>query len=349
MKMAHRIGNHGVAAAAALLAGMIMAPAAQAQLTLRYEENFGTHLAGDAFSGQFRINLQNFDMGTIYPTLGAPGTAAGFGANGTGPQTVAGGVSTLNAAQAIGTTGAQNVPTVVNGVAQPGSSGPEDSWGIARIISITDLDGGIVWSEAGKNQQITTFFYGEKDFYVNQLANGFQQIHGVGLRVDLYLQDKTDPGYTAYDPLLGSLGRTGPSTYTSVTDGSLILSTVSAAGFINDAGTLGGLATEFISVFNASSGGTAQAYLSVTGGTEAARFNTNFYSSTFIPGATADLFSQFTTVISTSASDWLVRSNDPVTGNFVPVPEPSTYGMAAAAALVGVVVLRRRARQSAAV
>lgn len=328
----------------AILSSTGLALSASAQtLSLQYEEAFGTHLAGEAFSGQFRINLQNFDMGTIYPALGAAGTSAGYGTNGTGPQTVSGGISTLDGIQAAGATGAQNQPTMINGVAQPASLGLEDTWGIARIISITDLDGGVVWSEAVKNQQLTTLFYGEKDFYVSQLANGFQQIDGVGLHVDLYLQNKTDAGYTAYDPFPGSAGRTGPSSYATVSDGNLILSTVSTAGFINNAGTLGGLATEFSAVYNNSSGGTGQTYLSITGGSQAAQFNTNFFQSVYVPGATADLFAQFTTVLNTSTGDWLVRSNDPVTGQFVPVPEPATYGMAASLALMGIVALRRRA------
>ena len=60
---------------------------------------------------------------------------------------------------------------------------------------------------------------------------------------------------------------------------------------------------------------------------------------------TADLFAQFTTAINTSTGDWLVRSNDPVTGDFVAVPEPSTYGLIGAALLSGVVALRRRAQK----
>lgn len=318
---------------------------ASAQLTLQYEENFGGKIIGDAFSGPFRINLQNFDNASIYPSLSAAGAGAGFGVNGTGPQTVAGGIATLNALQSAGALGARTTPTVINGVAQPASTGPDDSWGIARIISITDLDGGVVWSEAFKNQQLTTMFYGSKDFYVGQLANGFQQIDSVGLRVDLYLQNKTDPLYTAYNPFLGSAGRTALDAYTTVTDGFKILSTVSTGSFINNNGTLGGLATEFSSVYNNTSGGMGQIYLSVTGGTDAARFNTNFFSSPFVPNVTADLLAQFTTVINTSTSDWLVRSNDPVTGNFTPVPEPSTYGLMAVLALGGIVALRRRAQR----
>ena len=348
MKTYHRIKNTGAVVLTALLASLALTPSASAQtFTLQYEENFGTHLAGDSFAGAFRINLQDFNMGTVYPSLGAPGTAAGYGANGTGPQTISGGIATLDGTQTTGATGAVLQPTTVNGVAQPASAGLEDSWGIARIISITDLDGGVVWSEAFKNQQLTISFYGEKDFYVSQLANGFQQINGVGLHADLYLQDKTDVGYTAYDPFLGSAGRIGTNGYSTVSDGNLILSTVSTGGFINDAGTLGGLATEFSSTFNNTSGGTGQAYLSVTGGSEAAKFDTDFFGSPFIPGVTADLFAQFTTVINTQTGDWLVRSNDPVTGNFVPVPEPSTYGIAATLGLLGIVALRRRNRRQA--
>lgn len=349
MKTPSKMKTTGAVATLALLASLGLAPITQAQVSLTYEENFGTHMIGDSFAGQFRINLQDFDMGSLYPTLGAPGTAAGYGANGTGAQTVAGGISTLNGIQSVGATGAQSQPTTLNGVNQPASAGPEDSWGIARIISITDLSGGVVWSESGKNQQLTVVFYGEKDFYVNQLANGFQEYDGVGLHADLYLQNKTDAAYTAYNPFLGSAGRTGPATYATATDGMKILSTVSTGGFLHAAGTLGGLATEFASVFNATSGGTGQTYLSVTGGTQAAMFNTDLYGSPYLPGVTADLFAQFTTVPNTSTGDWLVRSNDPVTGAFTPVPEASTYGLAAVAALTGIVSLRRRPRSGVAV
>lgn len=317
-----------------LLAFTGFATSANAQLTLSYEDTTSGHAIGEAFNGAFRINLQNFDMGSLYPDLGAPGSAAGFGQNGTGTQDLAGGISTLNGIQTAGATGA--MPN-------------EDTWGIARILTITDLAGSVVWSETGKNAQLTVMFYGEQDFYVNQLANGFQEINGAGLHVDIYLQDKADPGYTQYDPLAGSSGRSALDAYNTVTDGWNILQTVSKAGFIHDDGTLGGLATEFSSIFNATSGGTGQTYLDVIGGTEADRFNNDFFSSPFVPGTTADLFAQFTTTINdVDGTDWLVRSNDPVTGEFnTPVPEPSTYGLMGAAALVGIALFRRRAQKAA--
>lgn len=342
MKTSRHKNKIRIAALAAFLAAFGLAPQAHAQLNLSYEEDFGTNMAGDAFAGQFRINLQNFDMAALYAPMGAPGTAAGYGENGTGPQTVEGGINTLNGMQASGATGAQPTPTYIDGVAQPASTGMDDIWGIARIISITDLDGGVVWSEAVKNQQLTVMFYGGKDFYVNQLANGFQEYNSVGLGVDLWLQNTNEVGFTAYNPFLGSAGRTGINSYTSVTDGAMVLSTISTGGFIHDDGTLGGLATEFSSVFNSTAGGTGQMYLNITGGTEADKFDTNLFTSPYVPGATADLFAQFTTVPNTSTGDWLVRSNDPVTGGFTPVPEPSTYGMVAALSLMGITALRRR-------
>jgi len=344
MKNKIKIPSRGLMLAA-LVACVGLTPAAKAQFSMSYEDTTSGHAIGEAFSGPFRINLQNFDNGSLYPNLGAPNTGMGFGENGTGTQTIPGGIATLNAGAVAGPAGAQSQPTVINGVAQPGSNSTEDSWGIARIITITDLAGAVVWSETVKNAQLTIMFYGEKDFYVNQLANNFQEIDGVGMHIDMYYQSKTDAGYTAYNPLLGSSNRTGANTYNTVTDGTLLLSAVSTSDFIHPAGTLGGLATEFASNFNNTSGGTGQMYMSVTGGTMGYAFDQNGYVSPFGTGRTADLFGQFTTTVNGSPTvtfDWLGSSNDPVRGSFQPVPEPSTYGLAGAALLTGMVAFRRR-------
>ncbi len=293
-------------AGGALLAAALAAVTPNASaLVLSYEEQLGDGPAiGTIFTGGgFRINLQNFDMGTTYPSL-TVGASVGFGEGG-GAANLAAGISALDGIQTKGPTG------VV---------GAEDTWGIARILTITDMAGAKIWSETGKNAQITTMFYGEQDFYIRQLANGVQEINGVNLNVDFYFQSKNDSDYTEYNPLLGSSGRTGAASYTTVTDGTRFLQTQSTGGFIHPAGTLGGLTTEFLSFFNATSGGSGQAYLNVVGGTDAAQFNTNGYMSPFGTGNTADLYAAFTTT-PTDVKDWLVASNDPITGTVAGVPD----------------------------
>ena len=310
-----------------LSALLAFAPNASA-IVFTYEDTTSGHAIGEVFTGGgFRINLQNFDMGTTYATLGAAGSAAGFGQNGTGTQTVAGGISTLNSLAG------QTAPT--------GAVGAEDSWGIARIITITDSVGSVIWSEPAKNAQITMMFYGLQDFYIQQEANGIQTIDGVGLQADFYIQGKNEAGYTQYNPLLGAGGRTALDAYSTVTDGTKFLTTSSVAGFIHNAGAYGGLATQFESKFNITAGGDGQTYLTVTGGTDQAQFNTNGFVSPFGTGATADLFAQFTTA-PTDVANWLVRSNDPIVGT-VAVPDGgSTISLLGAAlALLGVCARRR--------
>jgi hypothetical protein len=339
MKKSYLTGKAGIAAAA-LLVSIGLASRANAQLVLSYETTTSGHAIGEAFTGGgFVIKYFNFDMGTVYAPLGAPGTAAGFGQNGTGTQTVAGGITTLNGIPHTDATGAM-------------PAGGEDSWGIAKVEGIFDTAGGRIWSQDVKGQELTVMFYGAQDFYVQQVENGYQEINSTGLHVDMYLQTVGGPGYTAYNPLLGAGGRLTQSTYTTVTDGTMILSTVSTGGFMFPNGTFGGLATEFRTNFNAGSGGLGEAYLNITGGTMASVFDTDSITSPVSlatnPGLRADLFAQFTTSL-TPVSDWLVSSQDPVTGLMVPIPEPSTYGLIAAGALIGIVALRRMKKRAQAV
>jgi len=133
-------------------------------------------------------------MGSLYPPLAGTGSAAGFRARAAlGTQTVQGGISTLDALQFAGANrsthgadrGQWHTPKA------PATAGTEDSWGIARISD----DHRSRWSRSlvGDGQKTRSSPFSstaKKIFYVNQLANGFQQIDGVGLHVDLYLQSK---------------------------------------------------------------------------------------------------------------------------------------------------------------
>jgi len=314
-------------ALAALVASIGFSPSAKAQLNFVYEAGSPAGLVGTAYTGgAITIKYSNFDMGTVY-------------ANSNGSSLPNGSYGSSNPATGI---------TTLDGLPQfdaTGSVGAEDSWGIAVVASIEDGNGNTIWSPAGKGQQLTVMFYGAQDFQLVQ--NGLsQELSSVGLHIDLYVQNFSDPGFTAYDGTLGSSGRNSLSSYDNVTDGTKVLSLLSTAGFLYGAGDHGGLATEFASRFQPGVGGLGSSYLNVVGGSMATSFDTNGITSIFT-GAKADFYAEFTTATSNVPSDWLVRSHDPVSGAFLAVPEPSTYGLMAAGALVGIVALRRRFQKKA--
>lgn len=327
----------GLALAAACAA--VLAPTANA-LVLRYEEAGFGHNVGDLFDkGPVTLKIQDWDAGTTYTTAGGGqlpvGTTRGFGQDGTGVQTNLGGVTELNAPAGVTVTqAAQSRPL---GLLGAGAARNDDTWGIAKITDIRDSNGLTIWSSIGKSAELTALFYGEQDTYFKQTAADTLTSSGVGLRIDLWEQGLPTPAGQTFNPSLGPGGRdAGGLGYTTVTEGTKILTLQSAPGFLHLDGTLGGSAAEFETRFNVAGGkGSGDAYMNVIGGTEAARFDTNQVSSNVsAPGLFSDIAISFTNDSrtlaqgnSTNKFDWLVTSDDPIKGNVIPEPTSALVGL----------------------
>lgn len=280
--------------------------------------------------GNLVFKLFNFDEGTLYQTLPLDSVA---------------GVSDDPAAgapilDAITTQQAGNAHTI----AAFGNK-LEDSRGIAVITQIFNENGFVnpVWDSTIDQQQLTIIFYGAQDFFMQQVGVGTgqqnsQTIASAGLKMDFYLQDKTDPNYTAFSQLPGPSARpadlvgndkSDDASYPTVTDGNgttytlgvPVLTVVSTPGFLHGPGDLGGVATELETTFNGSainSSGLGTAFVSVAPtlggvGTRNADFDTDSFASPYIAGTTADFSIQFTSTTDGSF-DWLPSSQDPIRG-----------------------------------
>ncbi len=277
--------------------------------------------AGQIFnSGAIEIKLSGVAAGTIYPSFGVPGTTVGVTENPGGL-----GVAVMNAIPG------QTPPA---GSTIPG----EDTWGIFTVSGIFSSTDPInpIYTPNFKGSQINVIFYGAKDFFATQTSTGTQSFDSTGLMADFY--QSTPGGFTIGAPT----DRVG-NTYPTVTAGTLILSTVSTAGFIHDVGEAGGLATTVASSFNGAAGGQGQTFLNVTGGADAAQFNTNAIASAYVPGLFADLQANFTTSTLFVPTGWLVRVNDPIAGVVIPEPATALAGIACMVPLLGSVLRRRRA------
>jgi len=300
--------------------------------------------AGQAFAGGgIQIKAVNYDTGSLYTPL-TVGNSLGFG-TGTGANSanVAAGITALNGQQSRGALG-----TV---------AAHDDSWGILRITNIqaTASDGVLrdVWNSALAPVELTAKFWGVDDFYLSQISagsnlpGGGQIIDGVGLRVDIY----SDPSKN-FNQTLGPNGTNNVLTYPTATDGTLELSLLSTAGFINANGTLGGAATEFES----NTANTGYAALNVLGGASASQFDTNaigFGGSSgagFLPGvagqASMDIWFSFTST--QGVNGWDITSNDPMLANISTgqVPDSGSTLMMLGIGLVGLALGYRRRRKA---
>ena len=277
------------------------------------------------YTGPVTIKLTLYASVTAY-SLPPLNFAAGFGAGGSAPS-VAGGIAALDALTQI--------PPVL-------AVSGEDFWGVAAVNSILNGSGATIWSPV--TSQITAIYYFGKDYYLNQNA-GALTTNGVGLHIDFYEQFLSDPFFTPANLTAGPAARTTALNYPTVTHGRLILSAVSTPGFINTPGLLGGAVAEVESVFTGGSG-SVKAALNITGGQDAAQFDTNAIASTASGTngvANADLGMILAIDTTGPLFGWTVKdTTDPITGLVTNVPEPSAVSLSA----LGILALAaKRARR----
>jgi len=215
------------------------------------------------------------------------------------------------------------------GYVVPGSGGEiEDTWGILQITSI--LNGSTtVFTENGAQGEYWGFIYGSYDVAQTDLGDGDAKFKAQGLKIDIYAKSIVDTGDAQWQTtyLQGIGGRTAFNQYTNITNGTLVFS--------------GSLIGQMTSFFVANTGGTSAT------GNLAATYNTLFTT----PPNTglADLSFTLGGLTSNAVAGWSDKFGGPIDGSVVPVPEPSTYGLIAAGALLGLVAFRRMKVRASAV
>ena len=342
--------NKAGVAVAALVASIGLTTGAQAILF----QNLPATAPGD----QYVFKLADFDNGTLYQNIPV-GTAVGFGQGGASP-TLAAGTAALDAPAvvALQATGAHAIAPFSGGALT--NTGLEDSWGIAAITQIFRASNPLVpvWDSTVDNQELTLMFYGAQDYYSRSTGAGNQTTDSINLNVDFYLQDKGLPGFTAFNNLgarpadVAGFTQANDASFPTITDsngttfqaGVPVLKLKSTSGFINAPGVLGGVDSEFQTVFNGNAlngSGLGSAFFDVVGGTLGGTYNTNSFVSPYIGGKTTDVSAQFTTTTA-GAGPWLVSSQDPL--RLVAVPEPTTVlaGLGCMAPILSSLLARRR-------
>lgn len=219
--------------------------------------------------------------------------------------------------------------------APPGGQGIEDSWGIFRVESISDIAGTTTYyNRYTAPKEITGILWGERDTYLDQTGTGAtltQDIHGVGMSAAFF-----EDAAMNFDPTTGPTARVG-NTYPTATDGQLIWTFNSVTGWDTSFP-----ADEFLTTFrpNATAGDT-----SANGGMFAATgavptWGTGSMNDILDPDGIAPGVagrSDFTGRVGTNG--WQVNSNDPFMVTVI--PEPATLSLLA---LGGMALIRRRQR-----
>jgi len=273
-----------------------------------------------SYTGPVVIKMQNYGVASVY-RLGS--SAVGDGnVNALPEQTPPAGAMTIPSGPYAGQT--------------------EDAWFIFKVTSIETPSTQQLWTSGQGGLELVGMAYGGVDVAVGLSGLAFLVD---GLRVDLYTQSAGtfDASLGAFQ---GTAGRTGYSTYTGITGGTLFFSADAVPGIgiddlkMFDPGTFGGALPPFS---QRAMLGRTDLYLDVNNavGTAGAMFLPTPKSDPFGGLANADLYA-ISTVINNDGKtvplvgNWGFIGNDPVRGY---VPEPATLGLLAFGA---VVILRRR-------
>jgi len=228
---------------------------------------------------------------------------------------------------ATGAPGAVNLGAAAVG----GIDSFEDTWGIFQITKITQV-GSLLnkYTEGGpENKQYWGVLYGSYDTGFDITPQGNLEATSLGLKIDIYQRNVGDFGDVAWIPVAqqGVGGRIGANGYTGISD----------------------LGTK---VLSASLSGSMESFFSPDDGASHA-----FGNLSVAPGQTllTGLSSPVTTLhfdigglTSQVRADWDLKVTG-VVDSIVPVPEPSTYGLISAGALLGLVAYRRMKVRASAV
>jgi len=237
-----------------------------------------------------------------------------------------GGPSTLPPQPSATDTGAKGGLVLGNGQR-------EDTWGVFQITRITQTGNPVDLFNDGNNIEYWGMIYGSYDTAASFTGLGNLEAVSRGLSLDIYQHNIADPLNATFRSVAdnGTAGRGGLSTYAGITS----LNGIQNGGNPIFSATLNGdmTSTFYPSLHTSSATGFLAVNPSQTLFTVPAGFA--FSPLKFI------ISGDQTLDISGPAVDWDLKLTGTVTGNVVPVPEPSTYGLISAGALLGLVAYRR--------